>query len=107
MPGQDLSQATWEEAASLLGVEVGAGDDALRAAYLEKVRQHPPDREPEQFERIRDAYERLRDPTLRARQVLEGPDPFLPLPRLLDDVRPTRTFVGPGPWLDALKEKRP
>lgn len=106
MPGRDLQQCSWEEAASLLGVNLGAGDDELRAAYLEKVRRHPPDREPEQFERIRDAYERLRDPTLRARQVLDGPEPGLPLPRLLEGVKPTRAFIGTGLWLDVLKENR-
>lgn len=106
MRGRDLPAGAWDEAASLLGVEVGAGDEALRAAYLEQVRRHPPDREPESFERIRDAYERLRDPALRARQVLAGPDPGLPLPCLLDEHAPSRAFVGPGPWLDVLKETR-
>lgn len=97
----------WEEAAALLGVMAGAGDEVLRAAYLEKVRQHPPDRDPDLFECIRDAYEQLRDPALRARQVLDGPSPALPLPALLDGLKPARRFVGPGPWLDVLKENRP
>lgn len=96
----------WEEARARLGVQPGASDEAVRAAYLEKVRQHPPDREPEQFERIRDAYEQLRDPALRARQVLDGPDPTQPLPSLLDGIKPARCFVGVKPWLDVLKENR-
>ncbi len=99
-------QFTWEQAAALLGVPSGATDKALRRAYLEQVQAHPPDREPEQFERIRDAYEQLRDPALRARQVLDGPDPALPLPSLLDGLKPNRRFVGSGPWMNVLKENR-
>lgn len=99
-------QFSWEQAAALLGVPLGATDEALRRAYLEQVQAHPPDRKPEQFERIRDAYEQLRDPALRARQVLAGPDPTLPLTSLVDGLRARRNFVGSGPWINVLKEKR-
>jgi hypothetical protein len=97
---------TWEEAEAVLGVPAEADEAALRRAYLEKVRQHPPDQDPEAFERIRDAYEQLRNPRWRARQVLVGgPDPLAPLASLMDGVKPTRRFVGLKPWLDALREK--
>src|SRR5438105_806680 len=97
---------TLDDAATLLGVSIEATEEQLRAAYLEQVCQHPPDRDPDHFERIRDAYDRLRDPRLRAQQVLSGPDPAAPLTKLLEGVHPRRKFVGPGPWLDVLKEKR-
>ena len=104
MDGIDRTEVSWEQAAGLLGVSAGAGDEELRAAYLEQVRRHPPDREPELFERIRDAYEQLRDPRVRARQVLEGPDPAVPLSNLLQGIGGAkRRFVGPGPWMDLLK----
>ncbi len=46
----------------LLGISQNATDEEIRAAYLLKVRECPPDRAPEKFEKIRDAYEILRDP---------------------------------------------
>ena len=42
----------------ILGVAANASEDEIRRAYLEKVKQFPPDRSPEEFERIRDAYEK-------------------------------------------------
>ena len=97
----------WESARALLGIGPEATDADIRAAYLVQVRLHPPDRDPEQFERVRDAYEKLRDPRQRARQVLEGPDPFAPFVELLAESAPAkRRFVGVEPWLAVLKEKR-
>lgn len=106
MRTRNSAKLGWEEAAARLGVQPGADDEALRAAYLEKVRQHPPDREPDLFESIRDAYEQLRDPALRAGQVLDGSNPAQPLPTLLDGIKPARRFVGVKPWMDVLKENR-
>jgi curved DNA-binding protein CbpA len=89
----------------VLGISQNATDEQIRAAYLLKVREHPPDRAPEQFEKIRDAYEILRDPRRRVRHRLFSVDPGAPLASLFtDDARPRR-FVGPGPWLDVLKGK--
>ena len=51
---------------SVLGLEPGAGAEAVKQAYFTLVRSHPPEREPEAFKRIRAAYERLRDPAKRA-----------------------------------------
>ena len=47
-------------ASETLGVPAKASLEDIRAAYLGKVKEFPPDRSPEQFERIRDAYETLR-----------------------------------------------
>ena len=89
----------WEE----LGLEAGAGDEQVRAAYIEQVRLHPPDRDQEQFERVRDAYEELRDPRRRAQRLLFSVDPCQPLPSLLSGQAGPRCHVGPGPWLAALR----
>jgi DnaJ-class molecular chaperone len=98
---------TWDSARALLGVAPDASEADVRAAYLEQVCRHPPDRDPEQFERVRDAYEKLRDPRQRARQVLEGPDPFAPLVELLGEPSTsTRRFVDVEHWLAVMKEKR-
>jgi curved DNA-binding protein CbpA len=50
----------------VLGLERGATREALRQAYFNLVRAHPPEREPEVFKRVRAAYEKLRDPEQRA-----------------------------------------
>ncbi len=42
-----------------------AEDEAIRKAYFQQVRQFPPEREPEQFQQIRRAYEQLRLPERR------------------------------------------
>jgi curved DNA-binding protein CbpA len=89
----------------VLGISQNATDEDIRAAYLLKVRECPPDRSPEQFEKIRDAYEILRDPRRRVRHRLFSVDPGAPLVSLsAGDARPRR-FVGPNPWLEVLKGK--
>jgi curved DNA-binding protein CbpA len=49
----------------VLGLERSADEAEVRRRYLELVRQHPPDRSPERFAAIREAYEQLRDPAVR------------------------------------------
>ena len=89
----------------ILGISPDAIDDEIRAAYLARVRVCPPDRSPEQFEKIRDAYEKLRDPRARIRHRLFSVDPVAPLSAVFAEAAPPRRFVGPRPWLDVLKGK--
>jgi len=70
---------------------------------LSKVKEHPPDSSPEQFEKIRDAYEKLRDPRSRMRAMLLSGDPAAPLTDVIAG-HAERRFAGPQPWLDVLKE---
>lgn len=97
---------SWEEAQATLGVVPDADPPSLHQAYLAKVRQYPPDREPDMFEKVRNAYEQLKDPQLRARQVLVAPDVTRPLTTLLDNMPATasRKYIGAEPWLAVLKE---
>ena len=95
---------TVEDPYQVLGLSPGATTEEIRAAYLRLVRDHPPERSPEQFERIRDARATLQDPWLRARHLLRDADPERPLASLLDDSPPPRRFTGPGPWLSALRD---
>jgi len=88
----------------VLGIAEEAGADEVRAAYLRKVKEFPPERAPAQFERVRDAYEALRDPRSRARNLLFGGRGLPDLHHLLEGRRAQRRFVGPKPWLAALKE---
>lgn len=45
-------------------------DDTIRRRYLALVRTHTPERDPEHFSAIREAYEILRDPINRTRYRL-------------------------------------
>jgi hypothetical protein len=89
----------------VLEVEPNAGDEAIRDAYLRKVKGNPPDRSPAAFERIRDAYEILGDPRQRAVRMLLEADPEAPLVSLLPEQTRERKFTGPSPWLAVIKEK--
>lgn len=89
----------------LLGVSEDAGDGEIRAAYLRKIKEFPPDRAPREFERIRDAYELLRDPRSRAAQMLFTVDPEAPLTAVLQDRGTERQFTGPEPWLAVAAER--
>ncbi|MEQ8787730.1 MAG: J domain-containing protein [Pirellulaceae bacterium] len=46
----------------VLGLGHDADSDLIRSRYLQLVREHPPEREPQRFGEIRAAYEQLRDP---------------------------------------------
>jgi DnaJ-domain-containing protein 1 len=93
------------EAGETLGVPANASEDEIRAAYLAKVKEFPPDRAPEEFEKIRDAYETLRDPRKRAKAMLLSADLNAPLVSLIDGCKPRRIFAGPRAWREVLKHK--
>lgn len=82
---------------AILGVSPDASAEDVRAAYVRKVKEHPPDRDPAEFERVRDAYEALKDPRRRARTALFA-DPFVPFASLTAGRPAPRPFLGPGPW---------
>ncbi len=90
-----------------LGIEETADDAAVRAAYLAAVRRSPPDRDPEGFRRVREAYEAVRDEERRLALRLFGPAPLDRVDALLDAMPDERRHVGPGPWLDVLRSERP
>ena len=97
---------TNEDPRQILEIEAEAGDEEIRAAYLRKVKQYPPDRAPREFERVRDANEMLRDPRRRTRLMLLAADPKQPLASLLDGLQPQRQVTGPEPWLAVTREKK-
>ena len=89
---------------TVLGVDADASPADVRSAYLDMVRKHPPDGDPEMFERIRDAYEQVRDPRKLKIHTLLHADPDAALAPLLDDLPPERRFVGPQPWLAVIED---
>ncbi|NLS92691.1 MAG: J domain-containing protein [Planctomycetaceae bacterium] len=54
----------------VLDVSADVDDAALRRRYLELVRRYPPERCPQQFAEVREAYEQLRDPARRLEREL-------------------------------------
>jgi curved DNA-binding protein CbpA len=95
-----------EDPREILEIDAEAGEEEIRAAYLRKVKEYPPDRAPREFERVRDAYEMLRDPRSRTRALLLAADPKQPLVSLLDGLKPKRQFIGPEAWLAVTREKK-
>ncbi|MEX0867276.1 MAG: J domain-containing protein [Pirellulales bacterium] len=57
----------------VLGISPDADEEQVRARYLDLVKQYPPDRNPEEFRKIRSAFEAVRDPLLIAARLLEPP----------------------------------
>ena len=58
------------DAYALLGITVGASAEQVRQAYLQLVKQFPPDQEPEKFRAIHSAYQMLGDPLIQAEAIL-------------------------------------
>lgn len=78
----------------ILGLERESADDtAVQAAYLEGLRAHPPERDPEGFQRLRNAYEQLRSRRQRLQHALfhhEAPTVAELAARLLEPGKPRR-----------------
>lgn len=73
--------APFEEARAALGIDAAEVDAAaVKRAYRRALAEHPPDTDPDGFRRIRDAYELLRDPWTRAKELLDNPLPQAPPP---------------------------
>ena len=45
----------------ILGLEPGASQAEIKRAYFKMVRQYSPEADPEQFQKIREAYEQLKN----------------------------------------------
>lgn len=58
-----------------LGVTRDAGPEAIEEAYLALVRAHPPQRDPERFKQVRDAYERISSADGRLEALLFSLEP--------------------------------
>lgn len=92
----------------VLGIEQSVDDEAIRAAYLARLKLYPPDRAPEEFERVREAYEQLRDRRQRARLMIFSAGRNQSLTSALSATiggagRPR--YAGSGAWLAVLQGK--
>ncbi len=89
----------------ILGVPEDAGPGEIRSAYLNKIKEYPPEKFPAEFEQVRDAYTMLSDARYRTRLMLRSADPEASMETLLDDQQQNRQFVGPEAWLAAMQER--
>ncbi len=55
---------------TILDLSPDSTDDTIRRQYLTLIRIHSPERDPDRFAEIREAYEKLRDPVVRLRYHL-------------------------------------
>ena len=62
----------------VLGVPQDASEEAVRARYLELVKQFPPDREPDKFREVRAAYEATKDALSMAPRLASPPSELPP-----------------------------
>lgn len=90
--------------ANVLDVPDNASNEEIRAAYLKKVKQYPPDRYPDEFESIRDAFNLLSNDKKKLQLTVLSADPNAPVSSLLDSLSTEKKYVGPRAWLEALKE---
>ena len=87
-----------------LGVSEKATDEEAREAYLQKVREYPPERSPELFQAIAEAYEAIKDEVSRARvRVFGHLQPDTPLREFVPDFPVERRRIGLSVWLKELK----
>ena len=94
-----------ENPQTIIGVTPDATPEEIRAAYLNKIKEYPPETFPAEFERVRDAYAILSDARYRSRLMLQSINPEAPLETLLDHQKQARHFVGPDAWLAAIRER--
>jgi hypothetical protein len=57
-----MANVTLERAREILGVDASADAGTVRRAYLRLLKKHNPERDPEGFKQLREAFERARDP---------------------------------------------
>ncbi|OQW72705.1 MAG: molecular chaperone DnaJ [Proteobacteria bacterium ST_bin11] len=55
---------------SIIGVSEQATDADIKQAYLQGVKDNPPDRDPARFRQIQDAYAAIKDEDCRLRHAL-------------------------------------
>lgn len=58
----------------VLGIDPTADDKTVRNAYLELIKAYPPEREPERFKEIANAYESIKDEKKRLEFYLFNKD---------------------------------
>jgi DnaJ-class molecular chaperone len=94
----------------VLDVPETATDDDVRRAYLLKIREFPPERAPDEFQRVCDAYALIKTELDRARLRLFGmprTNSGLHLAEVVPKERKSdkRFNVGVNAWIEAIASK--
>ena len=94
------------DAYAVLGLPADSDDDTIRRRYLELVRQYSPERHPERFAAVRQAYESLRDLDTRLRHRLFEAGRNESLEPLIEELtcRSPRRRVSLGTLLNVLRK---
>ena len=71
----------------VLGLPMDATTEQVRGRYLDLVRLHPPERDPDRFREIHDAYRAASDPLVQAAMLITPPPEPPPWNELLDEAR--------------------
>ena len=93
----------------VLAVGTDDDDETIRQAYLAAVRRFPPDRRPQDFQRICEAYERIKNEESRLALLLFEPAQGETLDDLLAEERCrtlSRRRIGLSSLLSLLSEGR-
>jgi len=56
----------------ILGLDVNATGEEIRRRYLELIKRHTPEKDPDRFQEITSAYEQIKTPRARIRGKLFG-----------------------------------
>jgi len=86
----------------VLGLSPQASDEEIRQRYLQLVRENPPSRAPEYFQKITSAYEALKDERTRVATRLFGTLQYADLEMALMDLVRANPSRRKGPGLKAL-----
>ena len=84
----------------ILGITVKTDDKAVRASYIKLIKKYPPEREPEKFKMLNNAYNALKDEKSRHKYFLFNTDAWIdsPFEALFDDFQTTKgQRIPPGP----------
>lgn len=60
----------------LLAIAPSSDDAQIKTAYLNKIKEYPPDHHPQMFERVQQAYQQIKDITARIKYRLLTPPQF-------------------------------
>jgi curved DNA-binding protein CbpA len=91
-----------------LEISEDASQEDIRKAYLKKVHQFSPEKYPEKFQAIVEAYELVKDQTARAKLKLfgiSGRKKHLTFASLVGQGAPKRSRAGMSAWLKVIREE--
>jgi len=90
----------------ILSIDESAKQSEIRSAYIKKIQVFTPEKYPEKFQEINEAYNMIKDEVKRAELSVFGVQGFKKNERLADmlvEDHSTRNRIGIDTWLDLMK----